>query len=234
MRGLKELFLNGLAGALGIESMAGMLIITILAAVPAYLLGSINSAIIVSKLLHKEDIRDFGSHNAGMTNMLRTYGKKEAALTLLGDVLKAVISVFLGIFAGVATADGVVSVSGYVCAVFCMLGHIFPCWYGFRGGKGVLVAATSILCLTPPVFLVLVIIFLVMVFATKYISVGSITAAFFYPLVVRYMVSPDIFSVTFSLLICIIVIICHKDNIKRLRDKKENKLNFTVFKRKDR
>ena len=102
-----------------------------------YFLGSINFGIIISKLFHGEDIREYGSGNAGMTNMLRTYGKRDAAITLIGDALKAVVAVILGrILFGIS--------GGYVAGLTCILGHAFPCYYKFKGGKGVVVTAATI------------------------------------------------------------------------------------------
>ena len=95
-----------------------------------YLLGSINSAVVISRLLYHDDVRNHGSGNAGTTNMLRTYGKVAALLTLLGDVLKTVLAVCIGSFTLSA------AIGGWIAAFFCMIGHIFPLYYRFRGGKG--------------------------------------------------------------------------------------------------
>lgn len=113
-----------------------------------YFLGSINFGIIISKLFHGEDIREYGSGNAGMTNMLRTYGKRDAAITLIGDALKAVVAVILGrILFGIS--------GGYVAGLTCILGHAFPCYYKFKGGKGVVVTAATIAVIDWRIFLVL-------------------------------------------------------------------------------
>ena len=118
----------------------------------SYLLGSINSSIIISKVLYRDDIRKHGSGNAGMTNMLRTYGKGAAGLTLLGDMMKTALAVLLaGILFGFNYVGGVSVGDGYcyVAGLFAVLGHIFPVYYGFKGGKGVLVTSTMALILTP-------------------------------------------------------------------------------------
>ena len=103
----------------------------ILAAMCAYLLGSINSAIIVSKLFAKKDIRDFGSGNAGLTNVLRTFGKGPAAIVLIGDFMKGVLSVVIGnlLFRYVGGVEGFM-LGGYIAAIFAVLGHVFPLFYG--------------------------------------------------------------------------------------------------------
>ena len=132
-----------------------------------YFLGSINFGIIISKLFHGEDIREYGSGNAGMTNMLRTYGKRDAAITLIGDALKAVVAVILGrILFGIS--------GGYVAGLTCILGHAFPCYYKFKGGKGVVVTAATIAVIDWRIFLVLLGIFILVVAFSKYISLGSV------------------------------------------------------------
>ena len=115
----------------------------------AYLLGSVNFAIIISGKKYKDDIRSHGSKNAGMTNMMRTYGKGAAALTLGGDALKAVISCIIGYLV-------MGQFGAYAAGLFCMLGHVFPLYYGFKGGKGVVTAAATVLMTDPIVFLILI------------------------------------------------------------------------------
>ena len=127
----------------------------------SYLLGSVNTAIVISKLVYHEDIRTKGSGNAGMTNMLRTYGGKAAVMTLVGDLMKTVIAVFIcSIFFGFGYIGGV-SIGGttqgecYLAGLFAVLGHVFPIYYRFKGGKGVLVTSTMALILSPVPFLLL-------------------------------------------------------------------------------
>ena len=118
-----------------------------------------NTAVVVSKLFYHDDIRKHGSKNAGMTNMFRVFGKKAGFLTLAGDFLKAFLAVFVTkiLFGGHFGAP-------YVAAFFCAFGHIFPVFYGFKGGKGVLIAAVSILFLDPLVFLLVAAVFALMFF----------------------------------------------------------------------
>ncbi|MGN0625384.1 MAG: glycerol-3-phosphate acyltransferase, partial [Oscillospiraceae bacterium] len=143
---------------------------SILAAAVAYLLGSISFAVVVSKSLYHQDVRQFGSGNAGMTNILRTYGKKAAALTLAGDFLKGVAAVLISrlIFAamGVTLFDG-----AYIGGLFAILGHLYPVYFGFRGGKGILTSIGIIAVINPLVFLGLLIIGLPLIFLTKIVSV---------------------------------------------------------------
>ena len=120
----------------------------------AYLLGSLNFAIIISAKQYKQDIRNFGSNNAGMTNMMRTYGRKAAALTLIGDALKAVVSCVIGyVVLG--------QFGAYMAGLFCIVGHIFPLYYKFKGGKGVVTAGVTILMCNPLVFLIVITIFII-------------------------------------------------------------------------
>ena len=133
-----------------------------LVGVIAYLLGSLNSAIIISKSKYKQDIRSFGSGNAGLTNMLRVYGKDGALLTLAGDIAKQLLSVLVGAFL-------LGRYGAYLAGLFCMIGHIFPIYYRFKGGKGVLTAATMILLIDPLVFIVLFIIFALTLAITRYV-----------------------------------------------------------------
>ena len=191
----------------------------------AYLLGSINSAILLVRLKYHDDIRAHGSGNAGMTNVLRTYGKGAGIATLGFDMLKAVLSVCIAML--LAGQNG-----GYAAMVFCMLGHMFPIYFHFKGGKGVAVAAASILCLEPLVFLIVILVFAAVVAMTKYVSLGSIMAALLYPLLLNriyfllHQADPGIFVSGSSLLAALLVVIMHKDNIRRLLAGKESKLNL--------
>ena len=185
----------------------------------SYLLGSINSAIIISRLLYRDDVRKHGSGNAGTTNMLRTYGKGAAALTLIGDILKAAISVLIGLFF-MAVFPG-----GYFAAFFCMLGHIFPVYYKFRGGKGVLCAAVAMAILSPIPFLICFAIFVLIVAVTRFVSLGSVVASLAYPLVLANMTGYG-WHVIFGFVMAALIAVMHKSNLKRIMEKKEAKLSF--------
>ena len=189
----------------------------------AYFLGSINFAIIISGKKYKEDIREHGSKNAGMTNMMRTYGKSAAALTLAGDALKAVLSCIIGYLV-------MGQLGAYAAGLFCMLGHVFPIYYGFKGGKGVVTAAATILMTDPVVFLILITLFVIMVAIWRYISLASITCIGLYPLILSFTtkmlagkISPFIL---FTVLMSILIIGKHWQNIQRLREGTESKFSF--------
>ncbi|MBR2634266.1 MAG: glycerol-3-phosphate acyltransferase [Clostridia bacterium] len=192
-------------------------------AAAAYLLGSINTAIVISTKKYGHDIRGYGSGNAGMTNMFRTFGKAAGFLTLGGDVLKALVSVVLGFCLMGGPGQ-------YVAGFFCMAGHVFPVYYRFKGGKGVIVSAVTVLLIDPLVFAALALIFGLMFAATQIISASSITAAFFYPMVVYAFNgnAPNILYIVFSIFMSFSVIAMHKDNIHRLLNKTEKK--FTIHK----
>ena len=188
-----------------------------------YLLGSINFAVIISSRNYKDDVREHGSGNAGMTNMLRTYGKKAAALTLGGDALKAVLAALVGYFMmGLLGA--------YIAGFFCILGHMFPIFFKFRGGKGVVTTAASMLMCNPIVFLILLVLFVLIVFIWRYISLASVMCVLLYPIVLNgvdtiLIGGPQIYII-FAILTTVLVVLKHKDNIKRLLEGKENKLKF--------
>ncbi|MBP3370690.1 MAG: glycerol-3-phosphate 1-O-acyltransferase PlsY [Clostridia bacterium] len=189
----------------------------------AYLLGSINFAIIISGRQYKQDIRQFGSKNAGMTNMMRTYGKKAAAYTLIGDALKAVVACLIG-----RALLG--HLGAYIAGLFCIVGHIFPVFYKFKGGKGVVTTAISILMCDPFVFLALIILFVIIVAGTKYISLGSVICVMLYPLLLdsfsRFFLHQPTPYTVFAIIIAVLVVVKHWANIKRLLQGKESKFSF--------
>jgi len=144
-------------------------------AVFSYLLGGLNGAIIASKYVFHRDVRDYGSGNAGLTNFYRTFGAPGLAIVIGTDVLKTVIAVVAG---GLIMGTQGAAATGQVFAGFCvMLGHIYPVFYGFRGGKGVLCAETMLLIVSFPTGLVSLLIFAGIVWATRYVSLGSLAAA---------------------------------------------------------
>lgn len=200
----------------------------------SYLLGSVNSAIIVSKVLFRDDIRKHGSGNAGMTNMLRTYGKKAAVLTLIGDMMKTVLSVGMaGLFFGFQYIGGMsVNYVLYVAGLLAAIGHVFPCFYLFKGGKGVLVTATMGLILTPLVFLALFVIFVIAVALWRYISLGSVTVAVLYPVALDFYFKAVLHAqpsgpiLLTSMLLAALIVWCHRENLKRITNRTENKFSF--------
>ncbi len=210
--------------------------VIVLCCVAAYLIGSCNSAIITVKLLRHEDIRNFGSKNAGLTNVLRCFGKGPALVTLLADLLKGSLTI-LAVKAVVRAAGytGDIMTVGYLAGLLVMLGHVFPVYYGFKGGKGVLVTATVLLAIDPPTFGVVIPVFAIVLALSKYVSVSSITAAVAYP-VVTFLLQFFVRKMEFSAVMChtlfaavssFLIIYMHRANVKRLMEGTENKFSFS-------
>ncbi len=198
--------------------------VAIFIALLGYFLGSMNFAVIISRIKFHEDIRTKGSGNAGATNMSRTYGKAAGIATLVGDILKTVLPVFLARFL-------VGDMFGYITGLMCALGHAFPCYYKFKGGKCVAVTAAVLLVMEPLAFLLLLVVFAVVVLGTKYVSLASIFTALISPVIVHNFVTGRNYGkshlgLVFLIVQCLLVIILHKENIKRLLEGKENKFAF--------
>ena len=218
-----------------------MLILAILiSAVLSYLLGSFNSSILVVRLLKHQDIREFGSHNAGLTNTLRCFGKGCAALTLVGDLAKGIVAVLLSkgiceLLGTGLTAQNDVHFIGYIAGIFAILGHVFPIYYHFKGGKGVLVGVSVFLGIDWKVFLCLIVIFAVVLAISKYVSLGSIIAAACCPVVTflfQFWQRGDLpmwylwLNTGLAALMGAWVIYMHRTNIQRLKAGIENKFSF--------
>lgn len=201
-----------------------------------YLLCGINSAIIVTRIKSHEDIRDLGSGNAGLTNTLRTQGKIAALFVLLGDVLKGVLSVIIVrlsfyFLAGVDTtvlSNGLNYVA-FVAALAGILGHVFPVYYKFKGGKGILVSVSILMTVEWIPACILLGIFIVIVAITRYVSLGSCAAAVLYgPTVLIYGLivgDPSVYiNTVIALLIGALIVYMHRGNIVRLKNGTEKKL----------
>ena len=196
-----------------------MLLVLVYVLIP-YLLGSINTAILVSRHFYNDDIRKYGSGNAGFTNVMRTYGKKAAIITFAGDILKTLLAILVGwcVF-GYLTA--------YIAGFACFLGHIFPVFYNFKGGKGVLCMATIMLMLDWRIFCALLVVFIGIVMATKYISAGSVICAMMFPLMLNRMNNTGIYMIEFvAIAIAVIVVIKHRENLKRIFNGTESKFKI--------
>lgn len=186
--------------------------------IPAYLLGSISFGIIVSKLIKKIDIRDYGSGNIGFTNVLRVVGKGPAALVLLGDALKGSMGVLLGYYLGGASYGYAV-----IGGIMAMLGHTYPLYFKFKGGKGVATGLGVIITLAPDVTLIALLIFLITVFISRYVSLGSLLAAISVP-ICMYLLNKAVPIFLFGTFGALFVIYNHQANIVRLYQGKENKI----------
>lgn len=190
--------------------------------VVAYLLGSINTSIIVSKILIGDDIRNHGSGNAGATNTLRTVGKKGAVLVVLGDVLKAVIAIMLAKF---IARDS--STATYIAGIGAVLGHNFPLYFKFKGGKGIIVSTVAILFADPILGLITAIIAILIMAISKYVSLGSISGAVLFVVLALIFRNTNPDFVVFATMLALLAIYMHRSNIARLLAGQENKLNFS-------
>ena len=212
-----------------------------LTAFVAYLIGSINTSIILSRNLAGDDIRNSGSGNAGATNMLRTHGKGMAAATLICDILKGVFAVvcatWLDIFLAHMTKTNppthferiyILDNLKYIAAVFVVLGHDFPLYFGFRGGKGVATSLGAIIVLDWRIGLIVLAFAIMIMIASRYVSLGAVMAAAVYPfLVLTVMVANAEIDITYlatSVILALILVLKHSTNIRRLREGTESKL----------
>jgi len=203
-------------------------------AVGAYFLGCFNGSVIVSKYILRDDVRKHGSGNAGLTNFYRTFGGPLTAVVILTDVLKAVVAVWVGIWLTVGYApafwQGDLVVYGkYLAALCCLLGHMFPCMFGFRGGKGILSGGTIAIMMDWRIALVVWGGFIILFALTRYVSLGSVWAGASFPFVTG-VVYQDVIVFLLGLACGGLVVWKHRENIKRLLAGNENK--FSLHKKK--
>ena len=197
-----------------------------LVAVLSYLLGCINGAIATSHIFYHDDVRRHGSGNAGLTNFYRNYGAKCAPMVIAFDMLKAVGAVLLGnYFLGYLLGWG--AAGKYFGALFCVIGHMFPVFYGFKGGKGILCSGTLLLLLDWRIALVGWGVFAALWLTTRYVSLGSVAAAASFPFM-TYFIFRDAVTTAFGTCIALLVLWAHRSNIKRLLSGTESKFHFHV------
>lgn len=192
----------------------------------SYLIGSINTAILVGKVLSGDDIRNHGSGNAGTTNALRTYGKKAAVIVLIGDALKAVISILLAILVSnlLCFTHEFTQIMIYGASVGAVLGHNFPIYFNFRGGKGVLVSAVAIFFADWSIGLIVFLIALSTMAISRFVSLGSVVGAISFVALALIFHYDNIGYIIYAILLASSLIIMHRTNIKRLLNGTENKL----------
>lgn len=193
--------------------------------VQGYLLGSINTALLVG-WFYGVDVRQHGSKNAGMTNTLRTIGKLPAIIVTIGDMFKAVIASFIGMQL-LGDAFGFEKVGLILGGFGALLGHIWPVYFSFRGGKGVLTAFALILMMNWQIGLLLFALFAIVVAFSKMVSVGSLAAAISFPVFswfFRREMGLDAFFLSASAMMCILLVVMHRANIRRLLQGNENRL----------
>ena len=207
------------------------MVLYIVIALIAYAIGSINFSVIFSRKFAGFDIREKGSGNAGSTNMLRSVGKKAALITLVCDVLKGIIAIVIAyIFSRIwKDANGALLVQ--IAAICVVIGHTYPIFFEFRGGKGVATSLGVLICINWQIGLLCLVFALVIMAITRMVSAGSVTAAILFPILTLFKVGEKFFIVSgnyfiFSIILAIIVIFNHRENVKRILEGKENKLSF--------
>ncbi|MBQ3089875.1 MAG: glycerol-3-phosphate 1-O-acyltransferase PlsY [Oscillospiraceae bacterium] len=189
-----------------------------------YLLGCCNSALIISKYILHDDVRNHGSGNAGLTNFYRVFGKGKVVWVILVDLAKAMISTWLGGFV-LGHFLGWPVAGKLIGGIFCILGHSFPAMFGFRGGKGVLCGAGVILMMDWRIAVTCLGVFVVLVAATRMVSLGSMVAAVLFP-ITCWLVYRDLFVVVLACIAGVLIVWRHKENAKRIAKGEENKLEF--------
>lgn len=197
----------------------------IISAVLSYLLGSVNTSIFVSGIFGEGDIRKKGSGNAGATNTLRVLGAKAALLVVLGDALKGVLAVLLSSFITkkfLGITDGGYSI--YIASVMVVIGHVYPLYFGFKGGKGIMTAIAVVFVLDYHIALILVAIFVCLIICFNYVSLASCICAFFYPVLVICIHNGNTAFFVSAVIVAVIAIYKHHTNISRLLNGTESKL----------
>ena len=201
----------------------------------AYLIGSINFSVIISKKFAGFDLREKGSGNAGSTNVLRTVGKKAALITLILDILKGIVAIVLAFLMGKYVKDiDNPSLLIQIAGILVIIGHTFPIFFGFWGGKGIATSLGVLLITNWQIGVICLTFALVLIVLTRMVSVGSIAAAILFPVLTLY-IGKEFFIVPgetmsyliFSIILAVIVIFNHRANIKRIADGTENRISFS-------
>lgn len=206
----------------------------IIMAILAYAIGSVNFSVIISKKMAGFDVREKGSGNAGSTNVLRTVGKKAAAITLVCDILKGVVSVLIALLVGKIAGDSANSaIVVEIAALAVVIGHTFPIFFGFRGGKGVATSLGVILIVNWKIGLICLVFALALMALTRMVSLGSISAAVLFAVLTIFIrdsyiggINFDFSFIIFGILLAALVIFNHRSNLKRIINGTENKLSF--------
>ena len=215
------------------------MVVYIVMLIIAYLIGSVNFSVIISKKMAGFDVREKGSGNAGSTNMLRSVGKKAAAITLICDILKGVVAISIAIILGNIVKEINKELLVQIAGVAVVIGHTFPVFFGFKGGKGVATSLGVLLMSNWQIGLMCLVFALVLMVLTKMVSLGSCAAAVLFPVLTLFI--NDNYTVLtvgkngnvyfiYSVILAIIVLYNHRSNIKRILSGTENKLSFKKWK----
>lgn len=207
------------------------MVFNIITAIIAYLIGSVNFSVILSKKMAGFDVREKGSGNAGTTNMLRSVGKKAAALTLICDVLKGVVAILIAMFIGWAFKVENQSLLVQIAGIAVVLGHTFPIFFGFKGGKGVATSLGILIMSNWQIGLICLVFGVLLIALTRMVSLGSCAAAVLFPVLTlfitdNYIVSQGSGYLIYSIILAVIVLFNHRSNIKRIMAGKENRISF--------
>ena len=206
--------------------------IYIIIAIMAYAIGSINFSVIISKKIAGFDVREKGSGNAGTTNMLRSVGKKAALLTLICDTLKGVIAVLLALIIGKMFKNVDKALLVQIAGILVVVGHTFPIFFEFKGGKGVATSLGVLLMINWKIGLICLVFAVVIMAVSRIVSMGSIGAAILFPVLTLFFSTNFIVAVNgikyfiFSLILAGIVVFNHRANVRRIMAGTENKLSF--------
>lgn len=204
----------------------------IIIAIIAYAIGSINFSVLISKKIAGFDVREKGSGNAGSTNVLRAVGIKAAVITLICDILKGIVAILIAVLIGniVGNTDRALLVQ--IAGILVVIGHTFPIFFQFKGGKGVATSLGVLLITNWKIGLICLIFALVIIIITKMVSMGSMGAAILFPVLTIFIGDSFIVPATgfkyliFSIILAVFVIFNHRENIKRIMNGTENKLSF--------
>ena len=203
----------------------------IIIAIIAYAIGSINFSVIISRKFAGFDVREKGSGNAGSTNMLRSVGKKAAVITLLCDILKGVVAILIAVITGWIFKDADKALLVQIAGLLVIVGHTFPIFFEFKGGKGVATALGVLLITNWQIGLICLVFALVLMAITRMVSVGSVGAAILFPVLTlfihsNYLVSDGSGYLVYSIILALLVAFNHRENIGRILNGTENKLSF--------
>jgi glycerol-3-phosphate acyltransferase PlsY len=191
----------------------------------AYLIGSIPTAVWVSSKIYGIDIREHGSGNAGATNTFRILGAKAGSAVMLGDMLKGFIAVKLSLLSNFSWESEAITNLQVGLGLAAVVGHIFPIWADFRGGKGIATLFGMILSIQPLVAVSLVGVFMFILFITRYVSLSSITASIAFPVLIVFIFrEPEISYKVFAIATAVLVVLTHHKNISRLLTGNESKV----------
>ena len=204
----------------------------IIVAILAYAIGSINFSVLISRKMAGFDVREKGSGNAGTTNVLRSVGVKAAIITLVCDILKGIVAVLMAFLIGKMTQTADRALLIQLAGILVIVGHTFPIFFEFKGGKGIATALGVLLITNWKIGLICLVFALVLIIITRMVSVGSMSSAILFPVLTLFMgesfiVAQGAFKYfIYSIILAVFVIFNHRENIKRIMNGTENKISF--------